>query len=123
MDLNTAAAIATIIGTIVTVVATVLAMRGKLHLQLPTRLASVEARGLFVLGLFIVALPILAWGPKWGIMPSIANLMVIPGLPRYFDEVAPRDEAEWTVRTNVFLLVTVALAYMNLAALISLVPW
>jgi hypothetical protein len=117
MNLDTAAAIATIVGTVITVGASVLALLGKLRLRLPTRLSSIQSRAFFVVATPVIALPILSWGPKWGLAPSIANLLVIPPLPNWWEET---DFKELSAGDNLVLTVTVLLAYMNGAALISM---
>jgi hypothetical protein len=122
VDLNSTETIVNIVVGVITALAAILGLFGKLRLRLPMRLSTVEARGLFVLGVFIVALPILAWGLHWGLMPALANLMVVPGLPAYLEKNWNRPQEEGTVRDNILYLLLLALAVMNFIALISLIP-
>jgi len=117
MNLDDAAAIATIIGTAITMGATVLALLGKLRLRLPTKVSSIQSRAFLVVAVPVIALPILSWGRKWGLAPTVANLLVIPSLPSWWEEA---DFKELSTGDNLVLTVTVLLAYMNGAALISI---
>jgi hypothetical protein len=86
LSLEDWAAWATIVGTVIVVAGTVLGWLGKLRLRLPAQLESVESRALFVICVILVALPIIAWGPLAGLLPSFANLLVMPSMPAYFEE-------------------------------------
>jgi hypothetical protein len=122
VDLNSAETIVNIVTAVIAAVSALLAMLGKLRLRLPTQLSTVEARGFLVLGTFIVALPILAWGLPGGLTPALANLMVVPGLPAYLERNWDRPQEEVTVRDGILYLVLLALAVVNFFALVSLIP-
>jgi hypothetical protein len=86
LSLEDWAAWATILGTAIVVAGTVLGWLGKLRLRLPAQLESVESRALFVICTILVAVPIIAWGPLVGFLPSFANLLVMPSMPAYIEE-------------------------------------
>jgi hypothetical protein len=124
MTLDSAAAIATIVGTVITVIASILALLGKLRLRLPGTLSTVESRAIFVLSTTIIALPILAWGPRWGLAPAVANLLIVPSLPAYFDRysVVSQDEPQGGEVTGITVMfVSTLLLIINVAAAVSLV--
>jgi hypothetical protein len=120
MNLDTAAAMATIVGTIITVGATVLALLGKLRFRLPTKLSSIESRAFFVIAAPLIALPVISWGPKWGLAPTIANLLVIPSLPGFFEQTAGEEPASGTVGENIVFAAITVLGLMNFFAVVTI---
>jgi hypothetical protein len=94
LSLEDWAAWATIVGTIVIVTGTVLGWLGKLRLRLPPQLESLESRTLFVICTALVAMPIIAWGPLAGLLPSFANLLVVPSMPAYIEEYLRQPRSE-----------------------------
>jgi hypothetical protein len=86
LSLEEWAAWATIVGTAIVIAGTVLGWLGKLRLRLPPQLESLESRALFVICITLVAMPIIAWGPLAGLLPSFANLLVMPSMPSYYEE-------------------------------------
>jgi hypothetical protein len=124
-DLDDGAALATIVGTIVTVTAAVLAWLGKWKFRLPAGIVSLEVRALFVVSVAIVALPIIAWGPLGGLVPALANVVILPSFPGYLDKWLKRPLSRRRVGVSqglVFTLV-VLLCLMNIGALLSMFPW
>lgn len=125
VSLEDAAAWATIIGTIIVVTGAILGWLGKWSFRLPAGLVSLEARTLFVLSVAVVAIPIIAWGPKWGFVPALANLLILPSVPAYLDKWLRRPLNRRTVsvpRALVYIL-AILLCLMNVGALLSMVPW
>lgn len=131
MSLEDWAAWATIVGTVIVIAGTVLGWLGKLRLRLPAQLESVESRALFVICTALVALPIIAWGPLAGFLPSFANLLVMPSMPAYFEEcltqprnprpLAPTDLPSPTFRQGIVFGLFLALTLINVIALFRVI--
>jgi hypothetical protein len=124
-DLEDGAALATIVGTIVTVTAAVLAWLGKWRFRLPAGLVSLEVRTLFVISVAIVALPIIAWGPLGGLVPALANVVILPSFPGYLDRwlKRPLSRRHVGVAQGLVFTLVVLLCLMNIGALLSMFPW
>jgi hypothetical protein len=124
-DLEDGAALATIVGTIVTVTAAVLAWLGKWRFRLPAGLVNLEIRALFVISLAVVALPIIAWGPLGGFVPALANLAILPSFPGYLEKWLKRPQGRRGVRVfpRLVFTLTFLLCLMNIGALLSMLPW
>lgn len=123
LSLADGAAWATIVGTVIVVVGTILGWLGRLKLRLPAGLSSIESRALFVASIVVIALPIIAWGPLAGILPALANLIILPSMPAYLQDYLrrPKDEKGHGPRPEVrqalaFYLAGVLVA-MNVVAL------
>jgi hypothetical protein len=125
VTLQDAAAWATILGTIVVVTGAILGLLGKLRFRLPAGMVSLELRALFVLSTAIVAVPIIAWGPTWGFIPALANLLILPSVPGYLDawQKRPRSRRKVGVPQALVFTLAIMLGVMNFSALVSMVPW
>jgi hypothetical protein len=133
LSLEDWAAWATIIGTVIVVTGTVLGWLGKLRLRLPAQLESLESRALFVVCTVLVAMPIIAWGPLAGLLPSFANLLIVPSAPSYLEEYLkqPRSEPRLlspagdlpspTVRQGIVFGLFAVLAVVNVIAVIRVI--
>jgi hypothetical protein len=119
--LGIAASVATVIGTITTVTIAIQTWRGKWHLRFPGSLHSLELRAIFIVAIAMVPLPIWAWGPTAGLLPSLANLMVLPWVPAYIQKRRSGlagEKLQDTMPTALFWI-TGLLVVMNVVALSS----
>jgi hypothetical protein len=129
LDLQDWAAWATIVGTVIVVVGTLLGWAGKLRLRLPAELSSVESRALFVICSTLVAVPIIAWGPLAGFLPALGNLLVMPSMPAYIEEYLkqppnPRSitgARPTTLRQGIVFGLSIVLTIVNFFAVIDAV--
>jgi hypothetical protein len=129
LSLEDWAAWATIASTIIVLTGTVLGWLGKLRLRLPAQLESVEARALFVICITLVAVPIIAWGPLRGFLPSFANLLVMPSMPTYIEQISKQPEnsasplgfPSVTFRQGIVLVLVVILSVLNFIGLMTVI--
>jgi uncharacterized membrane protein len=125
LSLEDWAAWATIVGTVIVIAGTVLGWLGKLRLRLPAQLESIESRALFVICVILVAVPIIAWGPLAGFLPSFANLLVMPSMPTYLEELSkqPKNPASIfgfpliSFRQSIVLGLALVLTVVNVVSL------
>jgi hypothetical protein len=86
-----------------------------------------ERRALFVICTALVAMPIIAWGPLAGFLPSFANLLVVPSVPAYLEELSRKPKEPYdllprlTLREGIALGLFLVLAVVNFIAVVRVV--
>jgi hypothetical protein len=102
-------------------------MAWEVAVTLAAQLESVESRALFVVCTVLVAVPIIAWGPLVRLMPSFANLLVMPSMPAYIEEFleqGPRNargERTATFRQGIVFGLAAVLTLINVLALFRVI--